>query len=120
MHVQVTGIVQPLTNRSPATHEGKLITIIFAVTALSFNSVVIGMIGAMAICKDFVYMFETKLGEIESAVASPARELCAHKRKTDSIGDAVGADAAKKVPNPVYVFSLPEVKSDTDDRGTNV
>ena len=51
-------MAEPLTEVGPESEAGKIIILCIAITALGITSVIVGLVGAMAICEDAVYAIE--------------------------------------------------------------
>jgi len=58
---QVCGLNDPLTDREPESDGSKLACLCIAIAALGITSVVVGLVGAMAVCEDVIYVIEVKL-----------------------------------------------------------
>ena len=54
------GLASPLTNRQPESEHARLIALTMAIAALGVTSVIVGLVGAMAISADTVQFIEVK------------------------------------------------------------
>jgi hypothetical protein len=58
----VCGLAAPLTGEAPKSDHAKIFALLIAVAALGITSVIVGLVGAMAICETTVAYIEVKLG----------------------------------------------------------
>ena len=66
----VCGLAVPLTEEVPEGDTGKTVALIFAVAALGITSVIVGVVGAMALCEETIEALETQLARWEQAASA--------------------------------------------------
>lgn len=64
------GLTTPLTLRTPDGDRGMVISLVFAIAALGITSVIIGLVGHMAICEQTIEAIEKRIREMEAKAAS--------------------------------------------------
>ena len=57
----VCGLANPLTSAVPESDHAKTIALVFAVASLGITSVIVGIVGAMALCEETINALETQL-----------------------------------------------------------
>jgi len=60
----VCGIADPLTNKQPKSEHAKIFALAIAIAALGITSVIVGLVGAMAICEETVAYIEVLMDGI--------------------------------------------------------
>ena len=65
----VCNLAANLTPRQPESHGGKTIAVIFAIASLGITSVIVGLVGHMALCEHTIEMLEVQLGRWETVMS---------------------------------------------------
>ena len=81
---------RPLTLRSPEGDRGRVISLVFAISSLGITSVIVGLIGAMALCEQTIVAVEECIGKVEAGIADLAAVPFTLFRSSSSKGPGFG------------------------------
>ena len=68
----VCGLANPLTSAVPESDHAKVVALVFAVASLGITSVIVGIVGSMALCEETIDALETQLERWRVLVAAGA------------------------------------------------
>ena len=91
--MQLCGLKTPLTDIEPDTEHGRIVALAFAIAESGISSVVVGLVGAMAIVGDLVYFFEAA---VNACCGMASR--CAVTAVAQPIDASVAAAGSCKLP----------------------
>lgn len=99
----ICGLSFPLTDRVPSHSSGKIIALVFAIASLGITSVIVGIVGQVALCDATISSLETQLGKWETHL----RTLCFQP------------SAIPKIHPKIVQCGSSEDKGEVDDDTTN-